>query len=275
MGIVGFVSNPLSNSSAGNGAGARDDTAPVGIVSPHLDDAVLSCGQLLVARPGSHVVTVFSSGPQSVDPLPFWDRMCESFEPGDDVMAIRRDEDDAALDMAGAIGHRLGFWDGQYRMAPPVRLARLRPAKVRAVRARHRDDGLSASVRDGIAAKVAELGLSTWFVPLGLQAGDHEVVASACLDVAAQMPAITWIAYEELPYRAEGRSKARAPIERLCERGFRVTSPAFDVDPDLARKRTLIECHRSQLKALGERVDAAVAGPEVYHLLVLVPTETS
>lgn len=267
------MSDPLSVFPEGNAPGSQDEAGPVGIVSPHLDDAVLSCGQLLLARPGSHVVTVFSSGPQRVDPLPFWDSMCEAFEPGDDVMAIRSSEDDAALAIAGAIGHRLGFWDGQYRSAPPVRLARLRPRKVRAVRARHRDDGLPASIGDRIAIEVAELGLSTWFVPLGLQAGDHEVVASACLDVASQMPGIRWVAYEELPYSAEDGSKAKASIEHLVARGFRVEGSSFGLDPNLARKRALIECHRSQLKALGQRVDTAVAGPEAYHELALVPTD--
>src|SRR5579872_2478636 len=88
-----------------------DTLAPVGVVSPHLDDAVLSCGQLLGARPKSHLVTVFSSGPSKVRPLPDWDQMSGVFSPGDDVMAIRRQEDDEALSLMSGTGHRLGFWD--------------------------------------------------------------------------------------------------------------------------------------------------------------------
>ena len=78
-----------------------------------MDDAALSCGQMLSAHPASHVVTVFTSGPKSVRPLPEWDRLSGSFQPGDDVMGLRQVEDDAAMAAVGAHAHRLDFWDGR------------------------------------------------------------------------------------------------------------------------------------------------------------------
>ena len=95
------------------------DAGPVGVVAPHMDDAALSCGQMLSAHPGSHVVTVFTSGPKSVRPLPEWDRLSGWFQPGDDVMGLRQVEDDAAMAAVGAHGHRLDFWDEQYRAGRP------------------------------------------------------------------------------------------------------------------------------------------------------------
>src|SRR5262245_53606305 len=89
----------------------RDDTFPmrgwglpepgecdrVVIVSPHLDDAVLSCGRFLGAHPGTHVVTVFAGNPPAYpEPLRLWD-LQSGFAPGDDVMEVRRQEDKAAL----------------------------------------------------------------------------------------------------------------------------------------------------------------------------------
>ena len=107
-----------------------------------MDDAALSCGGLLSARPGSHVVTVFSGGPKSVRPLPTWDETSGSFKPGDNVMALRQVEDEDAMAVVGAHGHRLDFWDEQYRAGRPLRLARLRPRAVRTARARLEDPAL-------------------------------------------------------------------------------------------------------------------------------------
>jgi len=42
------------------------------VVSPHLDDAVLSCGRLLAGRPGSVVATVFAGVPSRPDQCTDW-----------------------------------------------------------------------------------------------------------------------------------------------------------------------------------------------------------
>lgn len=237
----------------------------IGVVSPHLDDAVLSCGQLLAAHAGSRVVTVFSSGPEAVDPLPFWDQMC-AFKPGDNVMAIRQLEDDEAMQRAGATGHRLGFWDGQYRTAPPVRLARLRPGAVRAARAKNDVVALAEAVRSRLHEVVTDLEVDTWLVPLGLHKGDHELVAGACLDLVSALPEKRWVIYEELPYRVENPDTPRELLETLRKERSLDTRPAdLAVDPDLSKKQAMVECHRSQLVALRDRVRLAVEGPEVFH----------
>src|ERR1700684_3519700 len=85
---------------------------PAVFISPHFDDAVLSCAGAIAE--GCVVVTVFSSGPEHVDPLPLWDRECQVFQPGDNGAAIRQLEDDAALASLGADGVRLGLWESQY-----------------------------------------------------------------------------------------------------------------------------------------------------------------
>jgi hypothetical protein len=85
------------------------------VLSPHLDDAVLSCGLFLAAHPGSSVVTAFSHGPSRVSPLPRWDAGAGYFPDGADVMGVRRGEDISAAAMAHASTLHLGYWDGQYR----------------------------------------------------------------------------------------------------------------------------------------------------------------
>ena len=88
------------------------------VVSPHFDDAVLSCGHLLAMAGGTKVVTVFTAG-QSPVLLP-WDRAA-GFARGDDVMAARAAEDRAALALVGATPHHMGFHDSLYRAGPEMR----------------------------------------------------------------------------------------------------------------------------------------------------------
>ncbi|MGH3745702.1 MAG: PIG-L family deacetylase, partial [Mycobacteriales bacterium] len=91
-------------------------SVPLLVVSPHLDDAVLSCGRLLAANPGSVVVTVLAGSPPDglfVD----WDRR-GGFRPGDDVIAQRRREDRRALRLLRARPVWLEFRDDAYRDEP-------------------------------------------------------------------------------------------------------------------------------------------------------------
>ena len=70
-----------------------DDLDRLLVISPHLDDAVISCGALLLADPGATVVTLFAASPaEYTNPLNEHDTEC-GFQPGDDTMAVRRDED--------------------------------------------------------------------------------------------------------------------------------------------------------------------------------------
>src|SRR5213078_209954 len=84
------------------------------VVSPHFDDAVQGAGYLLAGHPGSTVVTVFAGRPPAYPATPTeWDAF-GGFKPGDDVVAIRQDEDIAALTVLGAAWHWLDFSDHQY-----------------------------------------------------------------------------------------------------------------------------------------------------------------
>jgi LmbE family N-acetylglucosaminyl deacetylase len=243
------------------------DIAPIGIISPHMDDAALSCGHLLSSRPASHVVTVFSSGPAKVRPLPSWDEMSGSFQPGDDVMALRKVEDDNALAVVGAYGHRLDFWDHQYRVARPAGLARLRPSVVSAARARRADPDLGRRVEEELRRIVTELAVETWFVPLGLWHADHKMTARACLRVASYMPERRWVLYEELPYRVEVPLEVAAAKDQLAIVGFGIEPLVISSNAGNSKKRAMINCYRSQLPCLGPRVDVAAAEPEVFYLL--------
>jgi hypothetical protein len=50
-----------------------DDVGRLAVVSPHCDDGVFGCGELLALHPGSVVITVFTAYPRPDEPLTVWD----------------------------------------------------------------------------------------------------------------------------------------------------------------------------------------------------------
>jgi hypothetical protein len=86
------------------------------ILSPHLDDAVLSCWHLLT-RPGEVIViNVFAGVPGRRQALAWWDRFTGA---SDSVQRARErvEEDREALARAGRAPVNLAFLDEQYRDA--------------------------------------------------------------------------------------------------------------------------------------------------------------
>lgn len=88
-------------------------TADVVVVSPHLDDAVLSAAAQLM-RPGARVVTVFAGVPPEGTPPAEWDVLTGADDAAQRVRE-RLVEDDRALAALGVEDTtRLGFPDGQH-----------------------------------------------------------------------------------------------------------------------------------------------------------------
>ena len=95
-------------------------TADAIFVSPHLDDAALSCGGAIAHLVGGGasvtVVTVFTADPPAGQPLStLAHRAHASWELGDRPFAARRDEDLAAMQLLGAHAEHLGLLDAIYR----------------------------------------------------------------------------------------------------------------------------------------------------------------
>jgi LmbE family N-acetylglucosaminyl deacetylase len=84
------------------------------ILSPHFDDAVLSCWQLLAGSADVTVVNVFTAEPPAGTPPPWWDRATGASDPVE-RMRERHREDAAALALVGRSSVELGLLDDQYR----------------------------------------------------------------------------------------------------------------------------------------------------------------
>lgn len=220
---------------------------PVVVISPHLDDAVFSCGELLAARPGSLVVTALAGRPPAYDPPTSWDALA-GFRAGEDVVAARRQEDRAALGLLGAHPCWLDFLDSQYHHSPS-----------------------SEELAAALDAAVSEAGLDAVFLPLGLFHSDHHLTHAAAVAVLRRRPAYSWFAYEDALYRQVPNLGA----ERLLalEREGVVASPA-GTSSGCGReaKRRAMQQYRSQLRALaapGKPGSEDALEPERYWRLAL------
>ncbi|MEA2315365.1 MAG: hypothetical protein QOI03_2057 [Solirubrobacteraceae bacterium] len=103
----------------------------VTVLSPHLDDAVLSCWHLLSGTEDVSVVNVFAGVPRNPEASGWWDALTGAPDAATRV-AERLDEDRRALAHAGREATNLQFVDAQYRRRSPSRTALARAIEVRA-----------------------------------------------------------------------------------------------------------------------------------------------
>lgn len=220
----------------------------LGVISPHLDDAVLSCAQLIQAHPGSQVTTIFASGPAAVHPLTDWDRRSKYFRDGDDVMAARREEDVRSNALLGARVHHLDFWDQQYRLE---RYGYAGP---------HRDE-LASGITELLLGLAVDTDIEAWVLPLGLVHPDHRLAAAAALAFAAAQKAKVFV-YAELPYWREDAAELQRALANVGERGHGLAEVAMLASGDRSAKRAAMRRYASQRRPLGRRLRVAISGPE-------------
>ena len=90
------------------------------VVSPHFDDAAMGAGHLIGSYEDTTVVTVLGGRPPAYPDEPSeWDAL-GGFVAGDDVVAVRREEDAAAMAVLESGYEWLEFADHQY-LAPADR----------------------------------------------------------------------------------------------------------------------------------------------------------
>ena len=201
------------------------------VVSPHLDDAVLSCGNFMAVHPGASVVTVFAGNPPAypTEPMRKWD-VQSGFAPGDDVMETRRQEDDAALAVVDATPVHLEFIEHSYNpgdrpVAPEVLV-------------------------DGLAPALSTLRPTLVLAPFGLANPDHDVTHRACMLARDRLgDDVSWWCYEDNGYKhIPGMLAWR--VSSLFRSGLWPTPVCPPTDPSETRKRAAIDCYPSQLLAL-------------------------
>lgn len=188
-------------------------SAALVVISPHLDDAVLSLGAHLAGRVRAgeqvEVWTAFTDGP-SPDSAP---RRLRRF--GD--YAARRAEDDRALAVLGAGNRRLGLPERVWRTPPAHGLA----AAFRTPEVRSGFTELPAL--EAVAADLLIRRGTRLLAPLGVgHHVDHVEVAVAVLGTALRLDALDRVGFYEDFYALGDGARRRHPV----------TGGRAGVDPD-------------------------------------------
>jgi LmbE family N-acetylglucosaminyl deacetylase len=225
------------------------------VCSPHFDDAALGAAYLLLAHPGSTVVTVCGGRPAAYPETPTeWDAL-GGFRSGDDVVALRREEDRAAMDVLGAIPRWLDFVDHQY--LPPAERAS------------------ANEISAALEIVIDEVKPTAVFLPMGLANPDHVVTHDGGMLVATRRDDIAWFCYEDSGYKhIPGMLAWR--IAKLFRSDFWPTPMIVPNVINVETKRAAIECYKSQIAPLNrDHAFAARIGsgvPEQHWALARPPT---
>jgi LmbE family N-acetylglucosaminyl deacetylase len=207
------------------------------VVSPHLDDGILSLGASIASwarrRTPVEVLTVLACDPDSTAPAGGWDRRGGFATEGESARA-RREEDRRATAVVGALPVWLPFGSVDYE--------------------RHGED---TEVRDAVVSAVADAELV--LVPgHPLDHPDHAWLARLLEDAFGRVAR-----YAEQPYTR--RSGGTPPHARGRAAGNGVFEPVHVTARDRIAKWRAIGCYRSQLPLLGMRRSLR-RGPHRYAL---------
>jgi len=233
------------------------------ILSPHFDDAVLSCGGLIweKVRAGEAVEawTICAGVPEAGEPLsPFAKHLHERWQTGLEAVHTRRVEDENALHRLGAGARYWDLPDCIYRRLPgneampPVWLV-------------NGEDDLWQPIHpleEGVVTRLSE------WLALGLSAGDrlvspltlgnhvdHRLVRAAAERAAARTGFALWY-YPDYPYAVGPRGDLRGKVGE----GWRKTCLAISAE-GLRAWQDAVACYHSQISTFWKsrvELDAAI-----------------
>lgn len=190
-------------------------------VSPHLDDAALSCGGSIraAARRGTAiVVTVFAAPLDLASPLPQARRFhtIMGFDAATDP-GLRRREDERAMARLGAVPLHLDFEDCIYRLdedGTPVVVS-----DDDLFSGEEAEAGMVESIADRLAQVLAPFSPAALVLPLGLgRHRDHRLARRGAEEAAPRLGA-TLSYYEDAPYcLRRGAEPAEDELEAVLVR---------------------------------------------------------
>jgi LmbE family N-acetylglucosaminyl deacetylase len=213
-------------------------TPPVALaLSPHLDDAAFSCGGTLamLADAGWDVVvaTLFTASVPDPQGFALACQLDKGLGPEVDYMALRRDEDRAAMNALGARAlhrpHREAPHRG-YHAAPVL------------FEAPHAGDGVAADLAPDLAALIAQSRPTLLLAPQAIGGHVDHVMLLRALDAVG--PAVATLWWRDFPYTVrDARPKApfAARFEELPEIEVRLHPRAQ------MRKRAACAAYASQI----------------------------
>ena len=232
---------------------AWDDIERVVILSPHLDDAVLSCGGLLHFLNGREasplVISIYGGNPTPIKSKDGSLRVPQ--RKGHVNPRLRRREDVAAMRAANADFVHLGFADGIYRRSPLSNAFIYRHARERWASPRIDDLGHVEELFLVLSRLCLGLGRILLVSPMAIgRHVDHNIVALVALRLAEQ--GVSLIFYEDFPYVVDpdiGSGAKDDPAAALGRLGLEPVGSLF-MPVDVNAKASLIRQYHSQIPAL-------------------------
>jgi len=240
----------------------RLPSGPLLLLSPHLDDAALSCAALIDRVEPVDVLTVFAGSP---DPpvQGAWDRRT-GFKDSSASLAARLVEERAAF--AGT-PHRLGtlsLLEMQYLSgARPEADVRSFVSAVSTWLAQHPDATVAIPAGAGRVPGRVRNRLHRLVAPRPHRHPDHLFVRDTALNVLASFSVAAAILYEEFPYLFG--ASANREVEKLV-RKWRISASPIVVRVDREVKAKRIAAYETQVPHLGfgeRRVDSASDLPSI------------
>ena len=206
-------------------------------LSPHLDDAAFSCGGTIVnltrRRWRVIVATVFTASVPDPRGFALACQLDKGLGPEVDYMALRRDEDAAAMEALGAEPVWLPFREAPHRGYgdAPALFAGVRP-----------EDGIADDLAPAIAGLLAERRPDIVLLPQCVGGHvDHVQVVRAFDRVGWDGPALWWRDFPYVARDAVPKEPLRGRIDRL---------PTWDfilIDEEVDAKRRACLAYASQL----------------------------
>jgi LmbE family N-acetylglucosaminyl deacetylase len=216
-------------------------------LSPHLDDAALSCGGTIagqiMAGESALVITLFAGDPpDGRSPSPFAIELHARWGLGSAPMAGRRAEDRRALHVLGAASLHLSFPDAVYRAGPDG--APLYPSREAIFSPPHPYEN---RLVDELAQTLATLTVpaaARVYAPLGIGGHVDHVLARRAAERWRPTQTGFWY-YEEYPYAETPAQIADALGSAAWHQHLVPLTPA-----DLSAKADAIACYTSQITSL-------------------------
>jgi LmbE family N-acetylglucosaminyl deacetylase len=227
------------------------------ILSPHLDDAVLSCGGIihhLTAGKGEAVLmfTIMAGDPPAVLPdTPIVRELHERWQVGVNPYLARRREDLTAALALGATAVHVTLPEAIYRTAGDVALY---PTEESIFGPLHPHDGAFTTL-DSLPLPYED-ALVSLYLPLG--AGhhvDHQLIRAWGLELARRNPELPVYFYGDYPYAAD-RVALQTALNELAPlvNGLEAADKPLD-ETDFKAKAAGIACYQSQLNTFWESID--------------------
>jgi LmbE family N-acetylglucosaminyl deacetylase len=222
------------------------ENSPVIFLSPHLDDAVLSCGGLLAKLAKKHlnveVITVFTADAEGRALSPLAQRFHEKWGNHTHPFRIRREEDKACAEYLGIRYRWLGFQDVIYR-DPNLENDEIITSPDYDV---YQDPCLK-SVTKEIRSILEETPSSLLFVPLSLgHHRDHKLVYEAIKQLRNENSVVqAYYYYEDYPY-----AKWSDLSLHLSKLALNAEPTFINIADHLSDKVHLISLHASQISEL-------------------------